>query len=376
MARTGGAAPTPETRAERGATALAPPRRTLLWFSSSQAALVRKVVELASLDVVGWGVSDAGGAGVGLAREAFAGEPLDDARRALMTVEADVALIATASAGAGPSPLDDPALLRSCAEKGMKIASLEPGPGTTQAQAAMERAPASATTDGAPPPPLAPIEPVRFVPAMRRSKGFRAAAEAIERVGPARTLAIAMRGGHGQGSLAARLFDAMDLVLAILGEPESIDAANAGPASLAGVHLAPGERLRDLRGDITANLRFGSGRAASLTLSDSAGRWFRGVMLLGQNGALRLDDKSFELIDAAGQTVDRSRSRISSGAPDDPGAAEAIAEQVQMLLDPRAPRTAPTPALTVLAMCEAALLSARTGQPESPATILRMAGVV
>lgn len=374
MPRMGGATPGAEGREKSGGTAVAPSRRALMWLTASQAPLMRRVAELASLEIASWGLADPATPGVDAARDAMGSEPFDDIRRALTASDADLAIFATASAGGGPTPLDDAALLRSCGERGMRIASLEPAPATAQAQAALERAVLGPLGEAAP--ATAPIELVRFVPAMRRSRGFRAAAEAIERVGPPRTLAISMRGGAGHGSLAARLFDAMDLVLAIVGEPETIDAANAGPASPGGVHLAPGERLRDLRGDITANIRFASGRAASLMLSDSAGRWFRGVTLLGQHGAVRIDDKSFELIDASGQTVDRSRSRISSGAHDDPGAAEAVAEQVSAMLDPRAARAAPTPALAALSMCEAALLSARTGQPESPSTILRMAGVV
>jgi hypothetical protein len=326
-----------------------------------QETLLRAISLAAGLEIVA-----AGGPAEERAIAAeFGAECVRDLRRGLATVEADLALFMSAGAMEGFGALDDAEAMRSCVDRGVKIASMEPAPGSTQALVAHERG-------GGPP----FGELVRFVPLTRRSRGFRAAAEALERIGPVRTVAISQRGGAGQGSLAAKLYDAMDLTHALLGDAESIDAANAGPVSASGVRLAPGERLRALRGDITANIRCGSGRSVSLALSDSAGRWFRGVTVVGQGGTLRLDDKSFEVIGPDGETADRSRSRVSSGAEGSAeGAGAAVAEQIAQMFDPRAAGVAPGGAVE-LAMCEAALLSARTGQPESPATILRMAGVI
>lgn len=338
-----------------------PKRRALVWLEHEQASLIRAVAEQADITVA-WAGSPAGRGSAADVATALQAEPVHDLRRALATTDAELVLFAaTESAG---SPLDDPDLLRTLDERGVRLASMEPTPATTldfSRFAVGERT----------------RELVRFVPSTRRSRGFRAAAEVIESIGSPRTLTISQRSGAGQGSLFARLFDAMELVFSILGEPEAIDAANAGPVSASGVHLAPGESLRDLRGDMTANVRFGGARSASVSLSDSAGRWLRGATLVAQGGCLRMDDKSFEVIAPDGKTVDRSRSRVSSGSQDDPGAAAAIAEQVAQLLDPRAARLAPLAGAghaAVLAMCEAALLSARTGQPESPGTFLRMAG--
>ena len=54
----------------------------------------------------------------------------------------------------------------------------------------------------------------------------------------------------------------------------------------------------------------------------------------------------------------------------DPGAVGAIADAIVRLLDARAQASAPVDLAGVLAIGEAALLSARTGQGESPSTIL------
>lgn len=347
-------------------TAERPAHRAIVWLEPEQADLARIVGSLSGVSFVAAGCPQGSGAGRGRSAEvaqALGAEPIDDLLRTLANAEADVALFLAAGRAPEDPSLSDPTLLRSCLDRNLKIATLEPAPTTVSDRARLEKALGAGS-----------MEKIRFVPAMRRSRGFRAGAEIIESIAPLRTLAVGARGGAGQGSLAARLFDAMDVVLGLMGEPETIDCAIAGPATPSGVHMTPGESLRDLRGDLSANLRFASGKSASLMLSDSAGRWFRGVTVLAHGGCLRIDDKSFELIDPAGATVDRTRSRLSSGGADDPPAAAAIAEQLGALLDPRTPAPTPINAPVALAMCEAALLSARTGQGESPATILRMAG--
>ncbi len=342
-----------------------PEHRAILWLHPDQTELARAMAPLAGAAIVAAGCPAAAGRGrTAEVAAALDAEPIDDLLRTVSSVEADAILFLTAAHSSDDPFIDDPALVKACLDRNLQIATLEPAPASVMDRARFERA----LGPGGP-------EKLRFVPAMRRSRGFKAAAEVLEHIGPLRTIAIGSRGSPAHGSLAARLFDAMDVVLGLMGEPESIDCAISGPATPGGVHLTPGEKLRDLRGDLTANLRFGSGRSACILLSDSAGRWFRGVTVLAHGGCLRIDDKSFELINQDGATADRSRSKVSSGAADDPPAAAAIAEQLAQMLDPRAPAPAPIDTPTALAMCEAALLSSRTGQGESPATILRMAGV-
>lgn len=357
-----------------GTTSKAQTWRALVWLDEGQVALVRQVADVARLRVVSAGCSGRGrSAAVG---EALGAEPFADLRQAVTSAEVDVVFFATASGeeGKGPSPLDDAETLRIAGERGLALVSLEPSPSSvtmssrlTKALSGVGRAEGSAI--------------VKFVPSTRRTKGFRAAREVLEAVGPARTVSISQRSSGAQGSLAAKLYDAMLTLLLLQGEPEVIDAANSGPDTAGGVHLAPGENLRTLRGDLTANVRFGSGRSASIVLSESAGRWFRGVTVISRGGCVRMDDKSFEVIDASGRTTDRSRTRLTTGGHTDPdampetGGAQAIGEQIAAVLEGRAESESAVERESALAMCEAALLSARTGQAEAPATIQRMAGV-
>ncbi|MGD9693804.1 MAG: hypothetical protein AB7G17_06820 [Phycisphaerales bacterium] len=356
-----------------GTTSKGPSWRALVWLEESQSALVRQIGEVARMRVTACGCPGRGRSAS--VAESLGAEGFTDLRHALTSAEVDVALFATAAGeeGKGPSPLDDAETLRIAGERGVALVSLEPSPSSvvmsrrvTKALTGVGRAEGSAI--------------VKFVPSTRRTKGFRAAREVLEAVGPARTVSISQRSGLGQGSLSAKLYDAMLTLLVLQGEPEVIDAANSGPDTSGGVHLAPGENLRTLRGDMTANLRFGSGRSASIVLSESAGRWFRGVTVISRGGCVRLDDKSFEVIDQTGRTTDRSRTRLTTGGREDPdatpeaGGAQAMGEQIAAILEGRAESESAVERETALAMCEAALLSARTGQGESPATILRMAG--
>lgn len=339
----------------------APVRRALLWATPASADLARRVAEGAGLTPIAAG-------GTGVARtfaESIGATPFDDLRHALHTSDAEAALLA-AGGGAEWALLSDAEFLRACAARGLRIITLAPYPTSVRAAA---RADASA-----------PASPV-FAPLFRRSPGAIAAAEAVGMFGQVTTLDLSCRSGGGQGSLAARLYDAMDFALALLGAPETIDASVRGPRAESGLRLAAGDSLRDLRGDMTLHLRYADGRSAAIMLSDRAGRWFRGATLLGESGCVRVDDGAFEWVDGAGRLVDTSVRRAPARrAPkdDDPdeGAVAAMVGDVSRLLDPRTPPAAPTDYLWALSMSEAALLSARTGQPESPSTIQRMAGSI
>src|SRR4029453_13117510 len=62
------------------------------------------------------------------------------------------------------------------------------------------------------------------VPLMRRSPGFRAAAQAIPQFGEPQCVNVFFRSGPGQGTLFARLYDAMDVLLDLCGDIETINA--------------------------------------------------------------------------------------------------------------------------------------------------------
>jgi len=247
------------------------------------------------------------------------------------------------------------AALHEMRERGARLLTLEPFPSSVRDAVAVMHAELGAT--------------VLPAPLLRRSPGGRAALDALETFGPVRVVAVSGLCAAGQGTLASRLVDAMDWILSVLGEPETIDACAHGPRSAAGLMLAPGDSLATLTGDMTAHLRFSTGASATMTLSDRSGRWFRGATLHGDAGVLRVVDRGLEWLDERGGTTDRTGADAEESS-----AACALAQALREAMDEHAKRDRPFDFLRTLAMAEAAVLSARTGQAESPATVLRMAG--
>lgn len=341
-------------------------RRTLLWLRPDQTDLARALAERIALDVAAIGSPPATRAtpAADAMGSAFPdAEPIDDLRHTLTSAQLDLALFLTADPpepGAPPdaAPCEDPEILRYCRGAGVIVATLEPSPASALACRTLAEANL--------------LAPIRVLPLLAHSPVLADAADAISTFGPIRTVAVAARAARPAGSLGARLFDAMHLLHALLGLPESIDAAyvpHQGLAPQPGTHTPP-ESIRLLHGDLTANLRYPPGHAASLTLSSRGGRWFRGVTLLSDSGCLRLDETGFQRFDPQGELVDASEPRQIDGPP---GLA-AIADALARLLDPHKPDPRPINLPPVLAMCEAAVLSAHTAQAEPPAAILRMAG--
>jgi len=205
-------------------------------------------------------------------------------------------------------------------------------------------------------------------PLLRHAALAAALRDALANFGSVQTALVAARDDGSLGSLGARLADALDLLGELFGEPESVDASVASPRGASGVRAALPDDLSLLRGSLTAHLRFETGASAVLSLSDQAGRWFRGLTLAGEGGLIRFDDHGFEWIGPDGVVIEQTdapkgepRERLARFLSD--GAFEA-------------PPPTPEQRARTLASGGACVLSARTGQPESPATVRRMANLV
>lgn len=349
-------------------------RTAELWLAPDQLALVRAVLDRLSegsqtpIRVQRAGCPDAA-ARAELAR-ALDAQPLDDLRAALTATDADLFLIADPGDFGARAAHDDARVIRAAIERGTRVASFEPTPASLIELAAALAAGERPLSAG----PRA--EWARLVPISRWTTHVREALELLESFGPVRAASIHSLSTPAHGSLGARLLDTMDLVLALLGTPESIDAHFTPATRGQTLRSEPGETLRDLHGDLSANLRFASGQSASLLISNHAGAWDRTCTLLGRGGRLRVFADGFEWVDPSGERLDASRTKktargSSSGVSPFVAAA---ADQLEQLLaaGPAAPGLPDYAG--ALALSQAALLSARTGEPESPATILRMAG--
>lgn len=314
---------------------MAETHQILAWADADQEALIRDVSLNPSVDVVAVGSDNADSSArlstnLGLER-------IEDIRRASQHKQAKLLWIAS------PTYIE-PALAKAIREHGWRCVSCQPFP--------------ASLTDLPESPEDAAV--IRFTPPMRRSTGFRAAMDMIEDFGQARCVNVTMRSGQGQGGLFARLFDAVDVVESLCGVPEVIDAAL--------VSQMPGvaENLADVHGHMTINMRFPENRCACVAVSDRAGTWFRGVTVLSDRGCLRISDDGFEWISETGEIVDSH----DAGEPSTPGSL--ISNQIVRILEHLDDTDTPPDAMKLLAICEAARLSCRTGEGETPRKVMKM----
>lgn len=397
----------------------------ILWADPAQAGWLCGAMERAGVAIVGAGTPEPGRAAelaTGLSGSRDAVPVFDDLRAVLTTAQADLVLITSPGDFAGGQrqgvmDREDAAVLAACRARGVRVATLEPmpcsalqlslpvepaashlgaatsgdvlaaptgagivlGPGAivrTETESVRARRPIDAGGGWAQP-----------VPLLRLCRACRDAADVLEQFGHIRAVHVEAWCGPSQGTLGARLFDALDCIVALLGSPEQVDATYVWPARGRAIHAAAGETLRGLSGDLSASLRFSDGRAATIAISDHAARWSRSLTLIGDGGRLHISDDSasrsgtgtggFTWLAADGRGLDTSRpARRRRGQEERPDEAlvDALADQLARLLDPRTPAPAPTDYAAVLAAAGAALLSARTGEAESSQTILRMAG--
>ncbi len=328
------------------------PLATLAWISPAQAGLVKEIAQHAGLriETVGCSGSEKSGVASQIAQDLDA-SPTDDLRSALASSTIEAVLIGSISPDESEHTLLAPEALKALSQRRVRIFSLAPPPGRIGDPGQI---------------PGSGPDPFEMIPMLRLSPGFTAAMTALETFGAIRTIAISARCGSDRGTLGARLVDAMDAALAMLGEPDSIDAAISAPAD---TPLQP-QTLLELRGDCSALLRYADGRSASVSLTDQAGQWFRGVTILGERGCMRVEDDAFEWIDPQGDLIDQSE-RTSTLSDPAKVIGQAIVRRLSGVAEPEDPKSR----VRAISMAEAAALSARTGQPESPAKLLRLAGL-
>lgn len=335
------------------------PHRAVIWMNAAQAELVRAVAGAADLDVIAVGSETKGHAPIAAA--ALGVEPLSDLRTALASADAD--LLWLADPGNFGNQADDADSILAASRRGLRIASLEPTP----ASAIDLRAAGWTRGFG----DARPIDAISFCPLLRAAPCVRDADELLDAFGDARFAAIECWSRPDECSLASLLFSAVDLASSLMGELEVATASYRAPDA----SPRKPDGLRGLHGDLAAVLRFSDHRHCSLTLSSAAARWNRTVTLLSAKGRLRIFDDGFEWIGQDGRKVEESRRRARAEDPALPFAVDAIASHLRTILNAdRTPirydheRT--------LASAEAVLLSTRTGQGESPATISHVARVV
>jgi len=304
-----------------------------VWGRSDQAELIRDVVRRARVQLLGAGGDDIDDAS-DLAK-ALDVSRMDDLRAASRSVEGGSLWIL------GDLP-DDGDVRESIREAAAHV--------FVSACPFEVIAPAAEQSEGAP--------WAAYVPLTSRSEGARAAAATLEQFGRVDAIAMTARCGPEFGTLDGLLFDTMDFITTLMGDVEAVSATLASSCG-----DVP-ERLRNLHGHLTINVRLAEGRCASLALSDQAGTWFRGATIIGTGGHMRITEGSLEWHDPRGKAVESAhRSEVMP-------LAEVIARDIRRLIDGLDRPADIQATVMTLAACEAVRLSCRTRQEEEPAKMV------
>lgn len=380
-----------------------PLKRAIAWARPDQVGLVRQVCARAKVDLVGAGSPTKGQTGAVAADLACAAT--SDVRVALTEGDADAILIFDPGEFGHDSESNDASAIASANARGVLVASLEAIPESVQAIASGMWAPREVTP--------AAWSHIRVLGLPRHAASMRDAMERIGDLGVIRSATMACWSSPAEGSLGARLIGALDTLIHLLGEPEFVDASYVSTVSARGLHALPPETLQGVNGDMTANLRFANGRSASIAASNHAGRFAFALDLLAEKGRLHVSEQGLVWFGPGGDIVDESRpkraSRVrrsadgksgaarakpksasgrkpasrdgapskASGEPQDatpppsPGAV-AMGDDLARLLDAHIPDVGPLDLPSRMSVAQAAMLSARTGQPESPETLRRL----
>jgi hypothetical protein len=334
-----------------------------VWSGLARAGLVRDLLARGGLSVTAAG-SPVAGEAKKVAAVFEAGTAEDDARRLIVDPPAGTHAVLLADLAEAPA-LDARAFAQASA-KGIRVLSLVPVPGSALAYTGD----AWAETPGT-------LAHRRLLGLLRIAAPFREADEILTRFAPgsgtdrgARAAWVESVCGTHEGTLGTRLWDSIDTLRLLLGEAETVSAVYAAPPGPGAASATPGETLLGLSGTLAVTLRFAGGVAGSVLASDQSSSWRRSASVVGPEGRLTLSDAGFAWRDAGGGLVD-SGGDVNASVT----ATDAIGADLARALDPAAASDPPGDPVAVLAMTQAALLSARTGQPESPATIRRMMGL-
>jgi len=210
-------------------------------------------------------------------------------------------------------------------------------------------------------PPL----PVPWFRGLRRGRRLLEAGEAF---GSPMSASVEVTGPGPAGLVATRLLDAFDLLGQWLGLPAVVDACGVRPF---------GDGSGSKAGDATpvrlhVLARYPDGRVASVVAGADGGRHQRVVTLQGDAGRLRMVDDGIDWSDAEGRCVEFA----PSGGPGENDLADDLVESIEAIVRGLVPLRPMEATMDLLAVCEACMLSMRTGEPETIDRVRRMLGRV
>ncbi|MEM7756380.1 MAG: hypothetical protein AAF297_12195 [Planctomycetota bacterium] len=328
----------------------------IVWTNPDRADFVGKIAHAAGLTLIGAGGPGRTGPA---AAQRLETAPVEDLRTALTETQAKVILVADAGPfGTADTPSDAEAVL-AASGRGVQVIALEAVPASVFASAGGTWTKARHGRRA--------IDAIRFVPGRADHPALASIDEVLASFGPVTVASVRVTCQPGQLGLDTVLLSALSMIDRVLGPVESIDATMT-PNEPARTPIAAQGRLRDLNGHAVALLRSTQGTAGHVFASDSADAWERTIELLGPAGRLIIREEGFVWTDLGGAIVDSNHAAIEGEA-----AVTSLARAIRAHLDQPEPRGEELQGALTLA--QAALLSQKTRQPESPAAIIRAAAL-
>ncbi|MFZ4576555.1 MAG: hypothetical protein ACOYN0_19390 [Phycisphaerales bacterium] len=322
--------------------------RVIAWLNAGQTNLVQRACELAGLSLVGAGSPETGQTGVVAA--ALGCKPCDDLRAAMVEGACDaIVLLALSDGSAGVS--EDVRAIEAAHAKGVRVLSLEPVVADLGDWHALNG-------DS----PVSIVNVVRPLGLLRRTKRFHDLEEILRDFGALHSVSLSVAGPREEGSLAARLISAIECMAGLIGEAASVSGA------LSARSMRSENRLRSLSGDCAATIRTATGQIGAVLVCDRVPRHDVQLTLRGEGGVVRFETAGLEWIGSGGVVHEST----TFGPPSAVTGARLLADEFSRHLYPGSIEHGPVRWGAVLATAQAILLSAATGQVESPETIRRM----
>jgi hypothetical protein len=216
---------------------------------------------------------------------------------------------------------------------------------------------------------IAQVSPVtvqcNLLPRFEQSAGWAQAANPLESVGKLDQIHFTNLGSSNDASLFARLVDSWELILSLTHMPTAVDAVLScnGPIP---------ENLEKITGHLSVQGRLPSGGCIQMLLSDSGAMSRRQMLMLGSDGQIVITDTQYELYHVDGALIDQW-----TGDKDMPTFAQLVSEGwYAALTNPYAQAMDQAIQIkrrkTALGCAHACLISARTGESETPSRVLEL----
>jgi hypothetical protein len=209
---------------------------------------------------------------------------------------------------------------------------------------------------------------VHLLPLLIQGEGWRRAADPGQHLASLLSLTAVAIGSARERSLFARLMDLWMTALCVAPLPETVTATLAAPA----LSQVP-DQPRQMTGQLTVHARCADAAhviGLALTAGDRLGCELSHARFVAAEAMFAVDRHGYTLIAKDGQVIDQHEAQ-----DDDASCWQAVADTWTQILDQPAPAGPPWPdnaQREALACCLACLLSARTGQPESPQRLMTL----